>query len=72
MKTIHFKTNINCGSCLKTVTPFINELDNIDLWKVDFNNPDRILEVQFDEDDANNSTNVVNAVTAAGYKIEIV
>ena len=30
MKTVKYKTNINCGSCLKSVTPFLNELANVD------------------------------------------
>jgi hypothetical protein len=25
MKTLKFKTNINCGGCLAKVTPFLNE-----------------------------------------------
>ena len=71
MNTSKFKTNINCGNCLKTVSPFINELDNIDLWKVDFDNPDKILEVEFDEEGKNNIAEVIAAVGAAGFNIEI-
>lgn len=67
MKTVKFKTNINCGSCIKSVTPFLNELDNVDLWKVDTENPDKILEVQLDDDD---DQSVIDAVKRAGYEIE--
>ena len=66
MKTVKFKTNINCGSCIKAVTPFLNELDNVDLWKVDTDNPDKILTVELDDED---SDAVVEAVTKAGYEI---
>lgn len=67
MKTVKFKTNINCGSCIKSVTPFLNALDNVDLWKVDTENPDKILEVQLDDED---DQAVIDAVKRAGYEIE--
>jgi copper chaperone len=67
MNTVKFKTKINCGGCLSTVTPFLNELDNVDLWKVDLESPDRILEVELDDDNVNA---VVDAVKKAGFEIE--
>lgn len=67
MKKVKFKTNINCGSCIKSVTPFLNELDNVDLWKVDIESPDKILEVELDDD---NESTVIEAVKKAGYTIE--
>ncbi len=69
MKTVKFKTNINCGGCIKSVTPFLNELDNLDEWKVDTENPDKILEVSLDDD---NATIVVEAVKKAGFEIETI
>lgn len=67
MSTYTFKTNINCGNCIKSVTPFLNELDNVDSWKVDTENPDKILEVELDDEDVQA---VVNAVEKAGFKIQ--
>ncbi len=67
MKTVKFKTNINCGGCIKSVTPFLNNLDNIDLWKVDTDNPDKILEVTLDD---TNEQSVIEAVKKAGFTIE--
>ena len=67
MTTVKYKTNINCGGCIKSVTPALNELDNIDLWKVDIENPDKILEVVLDDD---NKNAVVEAVTKMGFEIE--
>jgi copper chaperone len=67
MKTVKYKTNINCNNCIQSVTPFLNELDNLDSWKVDIDNPDKILEVELDDD---NDAGVVKAVEQAGYKIE--
>lgn len=69
MTTKRYKTNINCGSCLKSVTPFINEVDNVDLWKVDLEDPDRILEVELEDDD---SSAFEKAVKKAGYNLELI
>lgn len=67
MTTIQFKTNINCGSCINTVTPFLNELNNVDAWKVDTSHEDKILTVELDDED---ELTVMNAVKEAGYMIE--
>jgi len=67
MKTLTYKTNINCTGCLQSVTPFLNTLDNVDSWKVDTENPNKILEVQLDDD---NEALVVEAVKKAGFDIE--
>ena len=67
MKNITFKTNINCGSCIKSVTPFLNEVDNVDSWKVDTENPDKILTVELDNE---NEKTVIEAVKKAGFEIE--
>jgi len=67
MKTVKYKTNINCGGCINSVTPFLNELDTIDTWKVDIDNPDKILEVSLEDE---NENPVVEAVTKAGFTIE--
>ncbi|MEQ9466710.1 MAG: cation transporter [Ekhidna sp.] len=66
METIKFKTNINCGGCLKSVTPHLNELDSIESWKVDIENPDKILQVELEGDE----NEVVKAVIEAGFEIE--
>ena len=50
MQTQHFKTNINCGNCVAKVTPFLNELEGLETWKVDTANPDKLLTVTTDED----------------------
>ena len=67
METIKFKTNINCGGCLKSVTPHLDELDNVDSWKVDIKNPDKILEVKLED---GNENAVVSAVKKAGFEID--
>ena len=67
MKIVKYKTNINCGGCINSVTPFLNELDNIDTWKVDIENPDKILQVDLEDE---NEEAVIEAVKKAGYRIE--
>ena len=64
MTTLKFKTNINCGNCIRTVTPFLNELDNIESWKVDTENPDKILTA---EGDGLTIEEVETAVKKAGF-----
>lgn len=46
MKQYQFKTNINCGGCVAKVTPKLNENPDIKEWKVDTNNPAKILTVK--------------------------
>ncbi|WP_405609259.1 heavy-metal-associated domain-containing protein [Polaribacter sp. Asnod1-A03] len=67
MTTVKYKTNIHCGSCIKSVTPVLNNLDKVDLWKVDLEHPDKILEVTLDDE---NTEEIVTAVKGAGFEIE--
>lgn len=67
MKTNRFKTNINCGGCIKSVTPHLNSLENIESWKVDIDNSDKILEVTSEGAIENE---IVAAVQKAGFEIE--
>ena len=48
MQTLQFKTNINCGGCIKAVTPALNGEKAIQTWQVDTANPDKILTVTTD------------------------
>ena len=63
-----FKTNINCGGCIASVTPALNQLDEIESWSVDTENPDKILSVEL-EDEAD-PTSILEAVSKAGFRIE--
>ncbi len=68
MNTYKFKTNINCGGCIASVTPFLNKLENIE-WQVDTENPDKILSVQ---SDSVSVEEIIEAVKSAGFEIEVV
>lgn len=64
---IQFKTNIKCGGCIATVTPFLNEAVGESNWQVDVQNPNKVLTVT-----ATGVTAEVveQAVKQAGYKAE--
>ena len=62
-----FKTNINCGGCVSTVTPFLNANKEIKSWKVDTSNPQKILTV---ETDLLSEEKIREIVIKAGYKAE--
>lgn len=65
MTTFKFKTNINCGNCIRSVTPFLNELDSVESWKVDTDNPDKMLTV---ESDADNPAEILEAIDKSGFE----
>jgi copper chaperone len=67
MKTVKYKTTIHCGGCLKSVTPFLNALDNVDAWTVNLDDPDKVLAVDLEDD---NEYLIVEAVKKAGFEIE--
>ncbi len=67
MTTLQFKTNINCGSCVKSVSGFINEVEAIKNWEVDTDNPNKILTVKGED---LKPELVVEAVEEAGFDIE--
>ncbi len=62
-----FKTNINCGGCIASITPHLNANTDIKSWEVDTVNPQKVLTVETDtlSDEA-----VREIVIKAGYKAE--
>ena len=67
MSTLKFKTSIDCGGCVRAITPHLNSVAGIDHWKVDTENPDKILTVDTGSVSADM---VLQAVQKAGFKIE--
>ncbi|WP_339696861.1 heavy-metal-associated domain-containing protein [uncultured Roseivirga sp.] len=67
MKKAVYKTNINCGNCLSTVTPFLNDLKEVSEWSVDLASKDRLLTVKAENI---NSDLIIKAVEQAGFKAE--
>lgn len=67
METQQFKTNIKCGGCIATVTPFLNEVVGEQGWKVDTAAPDKVLTISAQKV---NTEAIVKAVEKAGYRAE--
>ena len=67
MKTLQFNTNINCGGCIKAVTPALNQEVGAGNWQVDTANPNKILTVN---SETLTAAQVVAAVEKAGFKIQ--
>lgn len=64
MKTLKFKTNIQCSNCLAKVTPKLNEQSGIDSWNVNLADPDRTLTVETDNLEPED---IKKAVLKAGF-----
>ena len=67
MNTIQLKTNINCGGCVTTVTPFLDEAVGKENWQVDTSNKDKILTVTKENAVTDE---VIKIVQKAGFKAE--
>ena len=67
MRELKFKTNINCGGCIQTVTPFLEAEQGIQHWQVDTSTADKILTV---EGEAIQKEAVIKTVEKAGFKIQ--
>jgi len=66
MKTYKFKTNINCGGCIKSVTPYLDELKGIE-WNVDTNDKRKVLEVKTEN---LSEQEIIDKVHEAGYEAQ--
>ena len=67
MKTIQFKTNINCSNCLAKVTPFLDRKEGIQSWRGDIDNPNKILTVETELLDAGD---IVKTIKRTGFEAE--
>ncbi|MCE6993001.1 heavy-metal-associated domain-containing protein [Dyadobacter sp. CY323] len=66
METLKFKTNIKCGGCVDTITPFLNEDNSIENWQVDLQSPERILKVET----SHSPKEIAELMKKAGYTAE--
>ncbi|WP_340156074.1 heavy-metal-associated domain-containing protein [uncultured Winogradskyella sp.] len=69
MKTLKFKTNINCGGCVSKVTPFLNKQEGVESWEVDTANADKILTI---ESNGATEEDVKATLQKIGFKAELV
>lgn len=68
MKTLHFNTSINCGSCIAAVTPALNNIEGIANWNVDTNLAHKPLTLEVN--DTVTEQQIIDAVTGKGFTIE--
>ena len=68
MEKEELKTTINCGGCVATVTPHLNQIKGIEKWSVDTTNPQKILTVEASE---LRPEVIVEKLKEAGYKAEL-
>ncbi len=66
-KSLQFKTNINCGGCVTSVKPHLDNSKGICEWEVDTANKDKILTVKTDD---LTEEQVIDIVNKAGFKAE--
>lgn len=67
MKKAVYKTNINCGGCIATVTPFLERAGTVEKWSVDTESKHKLLTV---EGDTLSKEEVIGLVEAAGFEIK--
>lgn len=67
MTELKFKTNVNCNHCIAKITPLLDAEHRISEWKVDIDNPDKIMTVKGDDI---NPGLVIETLAKAGYNAE--
>lgn len=65
--SLRFKTNINCGGCVASVKPHLDNAAGICEWNVDTAGKDKILTVK---SEGITEEQVIETVQKAGFKIE--
>lgn len=68
METLKFKTNIKCGGCIATVTPFLNETVGEGHWQVDLQDANKVLTT---DTETATASDIKQALEKAGYKAEL-
>ena len=67
MKTLKFKTNIECSNCEARVKPFLDKKEGVVSWQVDTNSPDKMLTVEADNLEAND---IIKTIKRTGFVAE--
>ncbi|MBS1558952.1 MAG: heavy-metal-associated domain-containing protein [Bacteroidetes bacterium] len=62
-----FKTNINCGGCISTVKPFLDQAEGVRQWRVDTASPNKVLTVL---SEGISPQQIIETVQKAGFKID--
>ena len=67
MKTLKFKTNLECSNCEARVKPFLDKKEGIASWQVDTDHPDKILTVETESLEAKD---IIKTITRTGFVAE--
>ena len=67
MKTLKFKTNIECFNCEARVKPFLDKKEGIVSWEVDTDHADKILTVETENLEAKD---VIKTIKRTGFVAE--
>lgn len=62
-----FKTNINCGGCVASLKPHLDDADGVCEWNVDTTDKDKTLTVKTE---GITREQVIEVVQKAGFKAE--
>ena len=58
-------TNINCSSRVRSVTPFLDDVDGVTIWRVDVEDDRKVLTVEGSAP----AQNIIKMVEEAGFEI---
>lgn len=61
-----FVTNINCVSCVRSVSSFLDNLEGVTIWRVDVEDDRKVLTVEGTASEAQ----IMEVVADAGYDIQ--
>jgi len=65
---LRFKTNVNCGGCVASVKPHLDNADGICHWDVDTTNKDKVTDRKINRNYKRNK--LIETIQKAGFKIE--
>lgn len=64
---LRFKTNINCGGCVASVKPHLDQAEGVAEWHVDTDHPDKILNIS---SEGITEEGVLALIQKTGFKAE--
>ena len=67
MKTLKFKTNIECSNCEARVKPFLDKKEGIVSWQVDTDSADTVLTVETESLEAKD---IIKTIKRTGFVAE--
>ena len=62
-----FKTNINCGGCVSTITPTLDGNSSVSSWRVDTADKNKVLSI---ESESLSENEIMDIVKQAGFNAE--